>query len=1265
MTNNNNELVGIQINCRSINTKLGALKCLIYKTRPDFVLLSETWLKPNNANKLPNFVGYTAEWKHRTTLTTGGGLGILIKSDVYYQNVNLTRFPNGVLEFQCVKIFEKNRNSLLILSIYNPNKNITIPEFRHYIAQLGNRYILAGDFNAHSRILNDRTINPNITGKNIENLLLNDNICLINPYNFFTYVSSATFSRSCLDLCFTSANLAPLISMEQLPDIGSDHVPIKLTAQLTPSKSPIVFRKKWKTNNSNLEDFSNSIESSNVNQPTDTETLANDFRNRLHKAATETIGQTSGKPRYAKRTVWWNAICSKAVAEVRKARKLFENHPLQENADNYKLKLKEANKLIEKYKKESFEGFISSIHYNTPMKEISRKIRIIKGYKPESTSPIIHDNIIISCPKVISSILVNHYQTVSSLQSHKNIENIQTVLRSAIYSNDIKDYNNAITRDELKNALSSTKDKSPGEDEITFQLIRALKKENFQELLHLYNQCFSTITFPNSWKSGLIIPIKKMNKPPEDVSSYRPITLLSCIGKLFEKIIQKRLEYVLEKNNLLNEGQCGFRRGLGTIDILLRIENIIRQSLEQNKICIVVYIDLQSAFDTVWGQGAIYKLAQLGLRGNLIGILNEFFKERKVSVLSRGVRSDYKNISAGTPQGSTLSPILFNIMLSDIPQDDHIQIHSYADDLTITSVGNNVYEAKYKLQNYLKTLEKWIEDWGMKINLQKSVLQYFTKKKISYPILKMKNAVIKYEKKHTLLGLVLDSPKLEFKEHIEYLVQDCNRRLNIMKSISSASWGASSKVLRNFYISYVRSKIDYGSTIYGSAKENLLKKLEVIQNKALRLILGARNTSPILSIQAEAYVPPLTLHRGYLHVKQLIKLKFKPKNHATSLYLQMNTMHTGNHPHNSFSHRCERWMHVISFGPINRRPSNIFSSVPSWNSLKEYINYENKHMINCTIFNAYIDENFFDYIKIYTDGSKIQNESEKSVGSDSYNDEIKNVTCWKLNSEHSVIASELFAIYKTLCNINDYTKNYVIFTDSLSSLQLIETNHINSSYNDIVNKIQLILHTQNSFTSVIIHWVKGHNNIQGNEIADRSANLAHKNNRSEVFHLTETEQISLLKLKCISHWKQYWEQSSNDSSSGQFLRTIDNRLSFNTSIFHLKNRKLQVTLNRLRIGHIGLNEYLHRFRMSNTNFCEQNSCLNTESPESIEHFLLLCPEFSTAREILRQKLSSEKINSFNIKTLLLGEEQYKLKYKFIALALFEYIESTARMQGPF
>ena len=108
-------MIGLQLNCNSINTKLVDIKLLVYNNKPDFVAFSETWLKKD---KIPTFVNYTSEWKNRPS-QTGGGLGFLIKRGIQYSTLVLTPYPNGVLEFQAIKIYN-NQQFITILSIYNP-----------------------------------------------------------------------------------------------------------------------------------------------------------------------------------------------------------------------------------------------------------------------------------------------------------------------------------------------------------------------------------------------------------------------------------------------------------------------------------------------------------------------------------------------------------------------------------------------------------------------------------------------------------------------------------------------------------------------------------------------------------------------------------------------------------------------------------------------------------------------------------------------------------------------------------------------------------------------------------------------------------------------------------------------------------------------------------------------------------------------------------------------------------------------------------------
>ena len=135
------------------------------------------------------------------------------------------------------------------------------------------------------------------------------------------------------------------------------------------------------------------------------------------------------------------------------------------------------------------------------------------------------------------------------------------------------------------------------------------------------------------------------------------------MGKLLEKIVNKRLEYFIESNKILNKSQCGFRRNLSTMDVLLRVVNEIKSATQIGEVCGVFYIDLKSAFDTVWRKGILYKLAQKGLQGKLFKMICAFLEDRSIRVIMGETQSDEKNTEAGTPQGAVLSPKLFNILM--------------------------------------------------------------------------------------------------------------------------------------------------------------------------------------------------------------------------------------------------------------------------------------------------------------------------------------------------------------------------------------------------------------------------------------------------------------------------------------------------------------------------------------------------------------------------------------------------------------------------
>ena len=1247
-------LIGIQLNCRSLNNKLGDVKLLVYVQKPDYVLFSETWIASNKGN-FPKFYNYSSEWKCRPH-RTGGGLGILVRRGLQYQTVDLQPFNGGVLEVMAIKIFSSDDRTISILNIYNPNKDVSISELNHYINQLGTTYLIAGDLNAHTPILDDRDLTSNYTGRTLEDLISDGRTCLINPINFYTYINVANYRRSCLDICLSSENIAPLTSLTLMRDVGSDHMPILIETCINPVSARQVFRKKWKSDSSTLSAFGKSVKESQIINPASTESLAEDFINRVVESASRNLKQTSGKPRLGKCAPWWDSECYRVIYERRKARRNLERFPNDQNAEIFMEKFKIATDTLAKKKDDSFNKFISEISYDTPPKIVWKKMKSLKGYSYSDVGPLSHNGLLTINTENKANLLINHYASVASPRIQGN-EEISNIIDEAIKDKS-HEYNSPISWDELNFSLSSTNDSSPGDDEITYSLLKNLSQSSLSNLLNIYNQMFSLGNFPTQFKRGLIIPIYKPGKPKDQVSSFRPITMLSCVGKVFEKIIKNRLEYVIEENKILNVQQCGFRRGQSTIDVLLRLEYLIRSSLCDNKVCLVTYIDLKSAFDTIWGDGVLYKIAGRGIRGNLLGILRDYMRNRSAKVWLNGETSSSKSMEGGSPQGAILSPTLFNLMLSDVPQQDEVTVLIYADDITIVSSHREYKQVKRNMQRYLNSFQEWVEEWGLEVNLNKTYFQYFTKKRMATPIIRMNNRVLKYNKVQKILGLNFDSPRLTFKNHIDTLKADCLRRINIMKALSSNTLGASSRVLRQFYIAYIRSKIDYGSIIYGSASESSLRKLDVIQNSCLRMILGARKTSPILSLEAESNIPPLSLHRGNLLVKMYLKLKFKQTKSHTSSILELHSL-DARPPQNSFLERARHWISELSL-PLSahvRIQEPIFSS-PPWRSIRKYvIPHFQEEVVDNQSFLHYFHQNWPTFKSIFTDGSKIGPSDNPSVACGLYVPSTNSVTCWKLNPFHSVLASELYAVWRALSSLSGIGLNIIIFTDSKSALQLI-TSRIPSSYEVLISKIQYMVWNLNQNNRVILHWVKGHCNITGNELADRAANLGHSNNRSELFPLGREEYTSLLKCKFKTYWNNYWQQNVSLTGKGTFLKNIRESLSAPNIIdFPLKRRE-HVVLSRLRIGHAATKMYLYRFRIGQSDEEEQGECEFCALPDTIEHYLLHCNRFQTARARLKSQIRLIGIHDFNIKTLLGGDPNHYRSVFQILSASLQFIRET-------
>ena len=245
------------------------------------------------------------------------------------------------------------------------------------------------------------------------------------------------------------------------------------------------------------------------------------------------------------------------------------------------------------------------------------------------------------------------------------------------------------------------------------------------------------------------------------------------------------------------------------------------------------------------------------------------------------------------------------------------------------------------------------------------------------------------------------------------------------------------------------------------------------------------------------------------------------------------------------------------------------------------------------------------------------------------------IYCWKLDNKHSVVSSELFAIYKALCFIEpNPTNNIIILSDSKTALLLIKNSHP-KTYKNIVYYIQLKILQINNSGNIHLHWVKGHHGVAGNDIADKAANMAHNNNRTEAFPLTHSENLSIIKAAAFVQWKQYWEFNVQSTNTGTFLFNLrDGDIQKTKFIFNQLKRRDQVLLTRLRIGHAGVNSYLARFHI----IAEQDCSNCGHSIGDFEHYFLYCPTFDEERYQLESSINQLGLDAINLKILFGGTD---------------------------
>ena len=415
------------------------------------------------------------------------------------------------------------------------------------------------------------------------------------------------------------------------------------------------------------------------------------------------------------------------------------------------------------------------------------------------------------------------------------------------------------------------KGRSPGVDQVTNDMLHQLSPTAERHLLEVLNWSWRTGVVPASWRAAEIVAIPKKGKPPTETGSYRPISLLSCIGKLAERLVQHRLQHWLESAGKLNRNQAGFRKGHSTLDQLARVTQTIFDGFESKKPqrAVLVLLDYARAYDRVWRDALYAKMGRLGTPGCVTRWIRALLSDRRARVRWGGATSRWRVFQEGLPQGSVLAPLLWLVYCNDI--DDRLRtgdqaplVSLFADDVALLATGRSLQECADRLQPALDEVGRWVKSWKVQPSPNKCVMTTFTLDpkecggKVK-PQLNFCGQPLGFEETPTFLGLKFDC-QLTFAAHIAALKEKMAKRRACLTAIAGKSYGSHRSTLRVAYQCYVRALFDYGAAVHFThAAPAVRERLEVEQRKCARLITGCIRLTDKETLTAEAGLPPLSL----------------------------------------------------------------------------------------------------------------------------------------------------------------------------------------------------------------------------------------------------------------------------------------------------------------------------------------------------------------------------------------------------------------------
>ena len=425
--------------------------------------------------------------------------------------------------------------------------------------------------------------------------------------------------------------------------------------------------------------------------------------------------------------------------------------------------------------------------------------------------------------------------------------------------------------DDVEAAIRLLPDKQSASDPFPTRLLKDYADVLTPFLVNLFNRSLSTGLVPTSFKSAFITPLlKKTDLDAADVKSYRPISNLSVVSKLLERLVAKQLVQYLGQYNLLPDLQSAFRAYHSTETAVLKVLSDILHALDTGDLVLLMLLDLSAAFDTVDHDILIRRLeTSYGLDGAALGWLTSYLDGRTQSVRCGPSSSAATRVLCGVPQGSVLEPIILILYTADLVrlvEKHNLQPHLYADDTQVygACLPSATKQLQDKISACLAEIALWMRSNRLQLNTAKTEALWCSSGRRQHQIptaaVQVGPDVVSPVRSVRDLGLYLDSD-VSMKTHISRSVSSC---FAVLRQIRSISRSVTQPVLLSLVVSLVLSRLDYGNAVLAGLPNRQLDRLQSVLNAAARLIFSKRKFD---------HVTPLLRELHWLRVPQRIDYK--------------------------------------------------------------------------------------------------------------------------------------------------------------------------------------------------------------------------------------------------------------------------------------------------------------------------------------------------------------------------------------------------------